>query len=210
MNIPGYEQRAYCPTCGVLETTNHILMECSAPGQSAAWSVAAALLRRRGVDIHPISCAQTHGGHAYSVSDDSGELRSGATRLARIVLTEMAYLIWVLRCERVIGRAGEEVDRTTDEIVRNRWLWAINKRFHMDCALTSKARAGRMVLSPDTVMNTWAGTLKDENVLPSDWIDTPEVLVGMPPTDQHLLTLSGRSPVGGESCTGALEHRLRA
>ncbi|EIW62459.1 uncharacterized protein TRAVEDRAFT_113688 [Trametes versicolor FP-101664 SS1] len=182
-NIPGYEDRATCSACGVVETSDHILSECSAAGQGAAWRAAAALLRGRGLEILPITRAHTHGGHAYTVTDENGDLCPGATRLARIVLTETAYLVWVLRCERVIGRAGQGEDRVTDDMVRARWLWTINKRFCMDRALMSKARAGRMHVPPETVVDTWTGTLKNESKLPTDWIDIPEVLVGMPPTD---------------------------
>lgn len=43
-HIPGYEQRAVCPECGVTESLDHILLECSAPGQDVAWGMAMALL----------------------------------------------------------------------------------------------------------------------------------------------------------------------
>lgn len=204
-NIPGYEERARCPVCGVTETMDHILTSCTAPGQSAAWCSAAALLRLKGVNIFPISAGHSRGGHAFSALDEEGELRQGPTRLARIILTETAYLIWVLRCERVIGRESRQPDGVTDELVKRRWLAAVNKRLRMDCALTNKARAGRMFVAPDVVMDTWSGVLLNETGLPAAWTDTEGVLVGMPapasPTDR---------PGAGESHTGAPEHRLRA
>ncbi|KAJ7605710.1 hypothetical protein DFH06DRAFT_1150446 [Mycena polygramma] len=39
-NIPGYEDRATCDSCGELETIEHILLECEAPGQAEIWKLA--------------------------------------------------------------------------------------------------------------------------------------------------------------------------
>ncbi|KAJ7506112.1 hypothetical protein B0H11DRAFT_1616426, partial [Mycena galericulata] len=38
-NIPGYEERATCQHCGVVESLEHILLECSLPGQSGVWKL---------------------------------------------------------------------------------------------------------------------------------------------------------------------------
>lgn len=43
------------------------------------------------------------GSHAFVVLDMEGVLDTGLTRLTCIVLTETAYLIWVLCCKCVVG-----------------------------------------------------------------------------------------------------------
>ena len=40
-------------------------------------------------------------------------------------------------------------------------------------------------INSELVLNTWKGTLKDEELLPRNWLYTPEVLVGIEPLN-HL------------------------
>ncbi|KAH9163159.1 hypothetical protein EDB89DRAFT_1829099, partial [Lactarius sanguifluus] len=51
----------------------------------------------------------------------------GATRLLRIIISESAYLIWTLRCNRTIR------DKTyTEREIEQTWLRAINRRLSED------------------------------------------------------------------------------
>ncbi|KAF8836785.1 hypothetical protein BDN67DRAFT_910461, partial [Paxillus ammoniavirescens] len=51
----------------------------------------------------------------------------GASRLLRILISEAAHLIWVLRCERVIG------DRVhTRETTERRWMNKLSHRSQLD------------------------------------------------------------------------------
>ncbi|KAH9856134.1 hypothetical protein C2E23DRAFT_810216 [Lenzites betulinus] len=42
-NISGYEARGTCGVCGVEESMSHIMMECTAPGQTVLWGLARAV-----------------------------------------------------------------------------------------------------------------------------------------------------------------------
>ena len=55
--------------------------------------------------------------------------RQDGTRnlLFRILITESAHLIWVLRCERRIARGNNPNNHHTAEAVKNRW-YKINER----------------------------------------------------------------------------------
>ncbi|EIW60550.1 RnaseH-domain-containing protein, partial [Trametes versicolor FP-101664 SS1] len=46
-HIPGYEGRALCSVCGVLESMEHILTQCTVPGQQTAWALARGLLKKK-------------------------------------------------------------------------------------------------------------------------------------------------------------------
>lgn len=67
---PGYSEemqsRHERKHCGVMETIDHLLSECEAPGQSQIWALAESLWRKKG----------------------------NVARLYRILVSESAHLIW--------------------------------------------------------------------------------------------------------------------
>ena len=95
----------------------------------------------------------------------------GASRLLKILISELAFLIWALRCERVI----QEKNHNNQEI-RLRWLHVINLRLTKDKIAASKIKRnkGFTIL----VSNTWEKVLSKENDVPNNWINMHEVLVG--------------------------------
>ncbi|EIW54203.1 uncharacterized protein TRAVEDRAFT_132658 [Trametes versicolor FP-101664 SS1] len=179
-NIPGYEDRARCPGCRVTESMQHILCECNMPGQSTAWAMARGMLRARGVNLPNVTLGLALGAHTFTACDEKMETQHGPTRLARLVLSETAYLIWVIRCERVVGDRVPLPDDLERRYVERRWMQMIAKRFALDRALTNKRAVGKQAIPAPTVIATWTGTLQDEQDIPNDWILTPEVLVGKP------------------------------
>ncbi|KAJ8454688.1 hypothetical protein ONZ51_g12889 [Trametes cubensis] len=119
--IPGYEERAKCKMCNVDEDMKHILTECGATGQALLWRLARDLLVRKGV---PAPEAPTQGlyiGAALVSVEVDEKPDPGKTRLAKIVLTETAYLIWKLRCERVIEWQDDEGRQHSEQKVAARW-----------------------------------------------------------------------------------------
>ncbi|TFK50775.1 hypothetical protein OE88DRAFT_1659836 [Heliocybe sulcata] len=82
------------------------------------------------------------------------------------------YLLWVLRCERVI----QDRQHSVDAIV-TRWKNAINRRLDIDRTIASRIRRSPRAIKK--VAQTWHGTLADEHLLPRDWASRPEVLAGI-------------------------------
>ncbi|KAI9057385.1 hypothetical protein FKP32DRAFT_1583970, partial [Trametes sanguinea] len=169
-HIPGYEDRADCRTCGVTETMEHILTECSAVGQKEIWAAALDLLRRKRSQIESVTYGLVMGAAAFKVVDEKGRTRSGATRLVSIVLTEAAYLIWVMRCERVIDWQEQPDKQHNDKEAVNRLVATINKRWLLDRALTKSRLAGSKTISKQTLIQTWSGLLINEPVDDVDWV----------------------------------------
>ncbi|KAJ7847171.1 hypothetical protein B0H13DRAFT_1907416 [Mycena leptocephala] len=92
----------------------------------------------------------------------------------RILITESLYLIWKLRCECVISRDGEA---PSENEIHNRWVSQINERLSIDRALTNRIKFSKQYsLAPSLVLDTWKGSLLDEDKLPKDWLRDPEVL----------------------------------
>ncbi|KAH9850898.1 hypothetical protein C2E23DRAFT_733868 [Lenzites betulinus] len=176
-NIPGYEERGMCRTCGVEETMHHILKECAAPGQSALWKMAIDVLGKADVQVPPLTFGAVLGIPSMECRREGSEGPPGRTRLMRIILSEMAYLIWKIRCERVIEWSGEPGRIHKGTHIQNLWYSAINERLRIDMDRTSRKWKKRR-LPPKTVLDTWRGTLQDEASLPEDWTGMAGVLVG--------------------------------
>jgi hypothetical protein len=89
----------------------------------------------------------------------------------QILITESAYLIWSLRCERVI----QEKTHSEREI-NTRWLHAINKRLTDDKITATRIKRDKQ--TEQKVRRTWEHVLKKEQDLPNNWFLYREVLVG--------------------------------
>ncbi|KAJ3875235.1 hypothetical protein F5051DRAFT_462140 [Lentinula edodes] len=98
------------------------------------------------------------------------------SRLFRILISESSYLIWKLRCERVIG--GKNITKAQ---ITNQWTWTVESRLNLDCLLTSK-KFSTGKLSKEMIKKTWGKlvmnkdqffeTLEDTGVLVSIRINT--------------------------------------
>ncbi|KAH9918602.1 uncharacterized protein B0H18DRAFT_882671 [Fomitopsis serialis] len=179
--IPGYEQRGICGHCGETESMTHILLDCTAPGQHIIWSRAAALWARKGLPWpQRLRIEDIQGVNLRRWTHARGRRRKGAERLWRILVSESAFLVWKLRCERVIGHEDQDDWHHTERAIVARWVKAINDRLHLDMSLTHR-RFGRKAIKTDKVLRTWNGTLIDELALPEDWTKYNRVLVGIDP-----------------------------
>ncbi|EJD35943.1 hypothetical protein AURDEDRAFT_38017, partial [Auricularia subglabra TFB-10046 SS5] len=145
---------ATCEKCGVTESMEHILTECTESRQEQIWSYVENFMGHRMVDFSPslgtilgcanVPCAAWGGG------------RDGAReRSYRIVVSESAYLIWKIRCEKKIGHAEDPDWRISDAEVRKRWDKMMSTRYHLDHKLTNKRRYGCRALDKHEVWATW-------------------------------------------------------
>ncbi|KDQ56067.1 hypothetical protein JAAARDRAFT_133158 [Jaapia argillacea MUCL 33604] len=114
--IPNKQERARCSSCGAEdESMEHILTECQVePAISTVWTLAK--------DLWPVSKGEWPEIHLGTIlgagsltmrrrrsqpaRDQDNRVEAspnwGASRLLRILISESAYLIWVIQCERVI------------------------------------------------------------------------------------------------------------
>ncbi|RDX52284.1 hypothetical protein OH76DRAFT_1345381 [Lentinus brumalis] len=179
-HIPGYEQRAVCQVCGMVDSLEHILLECDAPGQKTVWELTNHMLQAKGIPTPQWSFGALLGAIAAPFPRTGEDtLKTGQRRLFRIVMTESVHLLWKLRCHRVIECEGEPGKWPTAREVRGRWRAAINRRLNMDKGLVA-GRLGNRGIDKQLVLSTWCGVLEDEATLPDDWTRKPGVLVGMP------------------------------
>ncbi|RDX56699.1 ribonuclease H-like protein [Lentinus brumalis] len=143
-NIPQCEHRATCDACGVEESMEHILTECDAPGQRIIWQLAWTMLERAGLKLPDVSYGLILGAPASSLNENfTTNPSAGTNRLYRIVLTESAYLIWTLRCERVIQLENDPERWRPPKAVARAWLACIRKRMNVDWMLTRVKTSSR-------------------------------------------------------------------
>ncbi|KAJ7668756.1 hypothetical protein DFH06DRAFT_982886 [Mycena polygramma] len=179
LNIPDMDDRAQCQHCGGLEDMEHILVHCSRPGRHEIWELAKKLWLMKHKLWPIVSLGSILGAGLATFEDDENKKMPNTARLYRILMTESMYLIWKIRCEVVIGNDGAQ--KTPTEI-HNRWVAALNERLEIDRNLTNQMRFGKQYsLAPSLVLETWRGTLKDEDKSPDRWLSEPEVLVGIVP-----------------------------
>ena len=184
MNIPGYEDHAICGFCGGTESMEHILMHCEAPGCAIVWELVLSTIETKcGIRLD-LTYGVLLAAPATSLSGKLEKRNAGADRLAKILLTESAHLIWTLQCERVIQWAEEDGRTHAPDKITRMWTQRISKRIRMD-QLSTSPRWQKKAIPPDRVLRTWAGVLRDENALPPDWIRVPGVLVGIPGPERH-------------------------
>ncbi|KAJ7192445.1 hypothetical protein GGX14DRAFT_406388 [Mycena pura] len=174
--IPHCEDRVVCPSCGVEETLEHILLQCTTPGQREIWQ-AAKELWLRGNSTWPVdSVGAILGCGLATFKNRKGCTARGKQRLFRILVSESAFTIWKLRNER---RINPDVDTYTEGEVLNRWYAVINARLDIDRALARRPAKGKLPsLPPDLVLNTWSSVITAAGAPPANWLREPRVLVG--------------------------------
>ena len=177
LKIENFNKRSLCPTCNEEETLDHILTECQVNTRTEVWEATrntwpydeslwppitpGTILGCGLLEINTIdqSAAQNQEEHPNEPS-----LSIGATRLARILISEAAYLVWTLRCGRVInGRTY------TNKTIKMAWCNTINRRLAED--VTTATKIVRRDDHTKLIHNTWYRALrKTHRELTEDWI----------------------------------------
>lgn len=98
-------------------------------------------------------------------------IKQRTNRLLQILVSELAHLIWVLRCEHIINKCSH-----TAREIKSRWLKVINTRLIDNKIITTKVCCSKT--SCKLVSNTWEKALQKDGPIPQDWIHPREVLVG--------------------------------
>ncbi|KAJ7726858.1 hypothetical protein B0H14DRAFT_2410354 [Mycena olivaceomarginata] len=178
---PEMQERGICKHCDIPETMEHILSQCEAPGQGKVWELAKELWLKRNPDWAWPGIGTIIMAGLASFKNEEGNVKVGDARLYRILMSELAYLIWKLWCERVIQNEGRHA---TDTEIHNRWVTTMNARLSLDCSMTDR-KFEKKAIPVKKVLTTWKNILKDEARLPDDWTGSAGVLVGIEPRRQQ-------------------------
>lgn len=177
LNIENLTERSHCTTCDKDKTMEHILTGCPANIRSTVWTEAndiwpydndlwpqitpgiilgCGLLEIRSKNQPP---NQNHDKHTNEPT-----VNTGATRLAKILISKAAYLIWMLCCGRVIS------DKTyTADAIKTMWRRTLNRRLAED--ITAATKIVRKEEHTKMVHHTWYAALKKKyKDLLEDWM----------------------------------------
>ncbi|XP_006457646.1 hypothetical protein AGABI2DRAFT_80021 [Agaricus bisporus var. bisporus H97] len=157
----------------------HILTQCDAPGQSDVWNEVGRLWTLRHHTWLKPTYGEILGCASAKLTYDDGKVNMGQTRLYQILISEAAYKIWSLQCKRVISDSNDRTKWPSKTNIENALQAQINLRLRVDCLQTNERKYGNKALSADKVKATWKGLLKDEDLLPDNWIANPGFLVGI-------------------------------
>jgi hypothetical protein len=190
-SIPMLAHHEHCQTCGMTETMEHILTKCKEPLARIIWPLVERAWPNNQLDWPRISIGiilgcgriKKHENHDQDNQNEnalSQQKHQGAARLATILISEAAHLIWVLRCERVIHERHH-----SDNEITTRWKNIINTRLVSDKIIATKIKHENKFTN--LVKNTWKPLLIKEGPLPHDWIINSEVLVGRRPRNAPIM-----------------------
>ncbi|KAG1798240.1 RnaseH-domain-containing protein [Suillus plorans] len=186
LHIPTYEQRARCTHCNIdTESMEHILLECNNNARTTIWSLAKEMWpesfgARPRIGIGTILGCGNISARPPTPNDneqtnpESRPFTKGASRLLRILISESAYLIWILRCDRTINGASPTVQAITKH-----WTTTINKRLQID-RITAK-KIDRTPSFEKLVTATWKKVITSDKPIPKNWATALKVLVGIKP-----------------------------
>jgi hypothetical protein len=181
-HVPNLEILGQCTMCRVPESLEHIMLECNAPGQLQIWRLVEILWRLRYTAWPKLNWGILLGCTLAKFKSPKGNTLPAQNRFFTIIVSTSMYLIWKLRNERVF----ETFTPATSHEIHNRWVATINSALKRDRLLANRARFGSLAIKKQLVLNTWSGTLLDEDSLPDDWIKSKGVLVGIrPATRKH-------------------------
>ena len=177
-HIQAVEDRRLCTVCGTTESMSHILVQCQCRPTQVIWNLTRDIWPYNNIPWPDINLGTILGCGCLSPPQPANQerphrdmRRCGASHLLQILLSESAFLIWVLCCERVIQERGHN-----DQEIRARWLRTINTRLTDNKIIATKLKRNKGFTN--LVVSTWEHVLKKERDLPNNWINLREVLVG--------------------------------
>ncbi|EJD55607.1 hypothetical protein AURDEDRAFT_26456, partial [Auricularia subglabra TFB-10046 SS5] len=156
MNIQNREMLSECPPCETLESMDHILFECGAPGQVEVWREARDLWARTGRDWPEVNFGTAIGCGLMTIRKEDGTPLRGASRLLRILVSEAVFLIWKIRNERRIQNQDDPEKHSAEDEITGRWRAAIERRLKLDMNLASRKKFKSRALKWKIVLSTWA------------------------------------------------------
>ncbi|KAL7280190.1 hypothetical protein ACG7TL_006609 [Trametes sanguinea] len=168
---PPLRNRAECHVCGCLETMNHILFDCSATGRQLSWTLLTSLWSRTGDKEITPTWGTVMGAQSVVIKDEHGTRQPTKEARWAVLATETAFLVWKMRCERVIQREGEQF---TAQEATNRWWSTIRDRQKLDMS-AANGYLGKRALCRQEMMKLWEPLLVNGKIREVD----DGVLVGI-------------------------------
>ncbi|KAI0787425.1 hypothetical protein C8Q74DRAFT_1196642 [Fomes fomentarius] len=171
--------RATCKKClDEIDSMEHILTDCRAVGRGTVWELLEELWTSAGYEWREPTLGTILGAGCAVFENESGKRDSAKEALWAILWSESAYLIWKLRCKRVIQHDGEDFEFTIRE-VRNRWHALLERRMDLDQRSCRRSLGKGALKTEYACSGVWKPVIRDWDTLPPDWVTNYGVLVGI-------------------------------
>ncbi|EJD36957.1 hypothetical protein AURDEDRAFT_73721 [Auricularia subglabra TFB-10046 SS5] len=165
----------------------HVLMECPDSRQEVIWDTVREFFARKRIDVE-INVGTIMGCATMRLAGFWGARGLGVERAFRIVVSESAFLVWKIRCEKRIQHAEDPDWQLPEEAARERWTAVIKKRMAQDKTLSDKKRFRKQYVANWLVEDTWLDLRNPANYNRYRIPRVPGVLVG--------IGVAGRDGVG--------------
>lgn len=107
--MPNFSHRSHCTLCGEEEIMEYILISCELSSErKIIWNLAEQLWCKWEDTWPSISIGTILGAGLIDFKNSKGKSITGKSRLLKIIFSELAYLIWKLRCEKCIKFEGNK------------------------------------------------------------------------------------------------------
>ncbi|KAI0738790.1 hypothetical protein C8Q80DRAFT_1222149 [Daedaleopsis nitida] len=170
------QERAICKVCDEVESMEHILFDCRCTERGVIWELMEETWSHTEEQWSEPSWGSVIGAGCARFKSSDGRRKAPLEALWSILASESAYLLWKLRCERVIQNEGREFSRRE---VTNRWYSTIDLRYDLDRRSCS-TYLGKSALKSATVGRVWEPIMMDpENASMSLSTRSRGVLVGI-------------------------------
>ncbi|KAI0831075.1 hypothetical protein BC628DRAFT_1311542 [Trametes gibbosa] len=169
------KERATCTKCLEVESLDHILFRCEARGREKITSLLRKTWENTGVAFPGLRWGTAVGAGCVIFKSSNDARLTLTERLWTILATESLYLIWKLRCERVIQKDGRDFSNAE---IESRWYATINRRLTLDRRSTAPFLEKR-ALDAKAVAATWSMIIENAENLPPNWVGDGGVLVGI-------------------------------
>ncbi|KAJ6460550.1 hypothetical protein C8R45DRAFT_842622 [Mycena sanguinolenta] len=157
------------------ESMEHILLECEKPGRREVWRLTESLWQLKFSDWPKMNWGLLLRCGLARFWSSQGKILPAKNRLFPIVVSISMRIIGYLRNQCVF----ETHSSPSEQEINSHWVSMMNATLRQDQLLTNTARFGDLAIKKQLVLNTWGGTLFDEDSLPDDWTKTKGVLVGI-------------------------------
>ncbi|KIY73377.1 hypothetical protein CYLTODRAFT_342328 [Cylindrobasidium torrendii FP15055 ss-10] len=160
--------RGDCVLCGKIETIDHVLFECVAPEREALWEAAERLWSITGDRWPNMNLGLVMGcGLFRPRGRGNREEKKGRNRLLKKIVSETAFLIWKLRCERRIEHAHIPDFSFSKATAVKRLIDALDQESRTESFRTNERRFKRRALNIGEVLYTWR-VFYDNAVIPGE------------------------------------------
>ncbi|TRM66514.1 hypothetical protein BD626DRAFT_451541 [Schizophyllum amplum] len=176
-DIPECGDRVFCKHCSadgqdIEESIEHILTECTAPGRQAIWDEAKSLCEARNIPWSKPSMGAVLGNALMRFKDAEGKSRLGDNRFYRILISEGAYMVWLVRNERVVQNENDKTKYAAPAALKERLRAQLRRRHTIDKTMTDKRQFGVKAILQATVDDTWHHTDLERTAHPPN--DVPQ------------------------------------